>query len=160
MGKCVHIYGLLIRINAQRNYHPAAFKNAVFVRMTKEKIRKNMAERNKKEDTKYEQIHFRVSKKEKEIIESNARKCDLSVGEFLRQCGVGITPKSHEHLERINDLIHINADLGRLGGLLKLWLTDDLKVSYYQKSGIVRLLREIELNRLQLEDVLEKILNT
>lgn len=119
-----------------------------------------MAERNRKEDTKYEQIHFRVSQKEKEIIEENARKCDLSVGEFLRQCGVGITPKSHEHLERINDLIHINADLGRLGGLLKLWLTDDLKVSYYQKSGIVRLLREIELNRLQLEDVLEKILNT
>ena len=124
--------------------------------MTKEKVRKTMAERNKKEDTKYEQIHFRVSKKEKEIIEENARKCDLSVGEFLRQCGVGITPKSHEHLERINDLIHINADLG----LLKLWLTDELKVSYYQKSGIVRLLREIELNRLQLEDVLEKILNT
>lgn len=160
MGKCVHIYGLLIRINAQRNYHPAASNEAEFVIPTNEKLRKTMAERNRKEDTKYEQIHFRVSKKEKEIIEENARKCDLSVGEFLRQCGVGITPKSHEHLERINDLIHINADLGRLGGLLKLWLTDDLKVSYYQKSGIVRLLREIELNRLQLEDVLEKILNT
>mgnify|MGYP000021932481 CR=1 FL=1 len=136
------------------------FKMQFFVRMTKEKVRKNMAERNKKEETKYEHIHFRISKKHKEIIEANARKCDLSVGEYLRQCGVGITPRSHEHLERINDLVHINGDLGRLGGLLKLWLTDDLKVSYYGRTGIVRLLREIEVNRLQLEDVLEKILNT
>ena len=40
MGKCVHIYGLLIRINAQRNYHPAAFKNAVFVMLTIKKNKK------------------------------------------------------------------------------------------------------------------------
>ena len=40
MGKCVHIYGLLIRINAQRNYHPAAFQNAVFCQDDKRKSKK------------------------------------------------------------------------------------------------------------------------
>jgi hypothetical protein len=76
MGKCVHIYGLLIRINAQRNNHPAASWKAGFVRLTKEKVRKTMAERNKKEDTKYEQIHFRISKKDKEIMGQSLFLCD------------------------------------------------------------------------------------
>ena len=86
---------------------------------------------------KYEQIHFRISQKDKEIISENAKRCNLSVGEYLRQVGLGYMPKSNEHLERIHDLIIINGDLGRLGGLLKLWLTDRLKLSYYHKKGIV-----------------------
>ncbi len=108
--------------------------------------------------SKCDQIHFRISHEDKEIICANAQKCNLSVGEYLRQVGCGFTPKSNEHLERIHDLIIVNGDLGRLGGLLKLWLTDQLKVSYYHSKGIVRLLHEIEYNRLQLQDVMEKIL--
>lgn len=35
------------------------------------------------------------------------------------------------------DLVKVNADLGRLGGLLKLWLSDDKRVAQFNKSTIL-----------------------
>lgn len=144
--------------------NPATFKKVGVCRRTTKCLavkKKNSEMKNdnkQKKNNKYEQIHFRISQEDKEIISENARKCNLTVGEYLRQVGCGYTPKNNEHLERIHDLIIVNGDLGRLGGLLKLWLTDQLKVSYYHRKGIVRLLHEIEYNRLQLEEIMEKIL--
>ena len=38
--------------------------------------------------------------------------------------------------QRVDDLARINGDLGRLGGLLKLWLTNDEKLAIYGRPQI------------------------
>jgi hypothetical protein len=53
--------------------------------------------------------------------------------------------------ENVLKLVKINADQGRLGGLLKLWLTDDPKLALANiawTTGVVRaLLKRIEANQ-------------
>ena len=48
----------------------------------------------------------------------------------------------------IADLAKVNADQGRLGGLLKLWLTNDEKLKSYDRAklstNIIKLLGEIK----------------
>ncbi len=70
---------------------------------------------------------------EKKIIEENAASACLPVAVFLRNLALGYVIKSKLDNKLIFDLIKVNADLGRLGGLLKLWLTDDEKLATYNK---------------------------
>jgi hypothetical protein len=44
---------------------------------------------------------------------------------YLMRVGLGYPVKSVLDNKRVEELCRINGDLGRLGGLLKLWLTDD-----------------------------------
>ncbi|KTD03712.1 conjugal transfer relaxosome component TraJ [Legionella geestiana] len=60
---------------------------------------------------------------EESTIKENAAKAGLSIAEYLRRCGLGHTIPSVLDKHHIHELAKINADMGRLGGLLKLWLT-------------------------------------
>lgn len=51
-----------------------------------------------------------------------ANACGKSEGEYLRELGLGFTPASRIDQRNVGELSRIAADLGRLGGLLKLWL--------------------------------------
>lgn len=101
---------------------------------------------------------FRLFQDEMSAISYNASLCNMSVAQYLRTVGVGFVPKTNINLNAVNDLLQINADLGRLGGLLKLWLTDDLKLSYYSKYGVRHLINKIEYTRDKLEQVMEEVL--
>ena len=48
----------------------------------------------------------------------------MSVAAYLRALGTGHSPPGKVDLRAIHELGRLRADLGRLGGLLKLWLTD------------------------------------
>jgi hypothetical protein len=48
----------------------------------------------------------------------------LPVAAYLRTLGLGCKVKSVAGHEAVIRLCNINADLGRLGGLLKLWLSE------------------------------------
>jgi hypothetical protein len=54
-------------------------------------------------------------------------------------------------------MLKINGDLGRLGGLLKLWLSDDAKLSQFDRGqvrqAILAALRRIDENQADLRDV-------
>jgi hypothetical protein len=65
-----------------------------------------------------------VSSKERQLITANAKNANLSVSAFLRNLGMGFQPKSTFDQDAIHELVKLHADQGRLGGLLKLWLTD------------------------------------
>lgn len=57
-------------------------------------------------------------------IKANAENTRLSNSEFLRSLGNGYEPKSAFDREAIGKLAKLHADQGRLGGLLKLWLSE------------------------------------
>jgi hypothetical protein len=65
-----------------------------------------------------------VNAKERDTIKANAKAAGMSVSAFLRAAGCGTKIKSALDYERVMDLSKINADQGRLGGLLKMYLQE------------------------------------
>lgn len=66
-----------------------------------------------------------VTAEEKKAIEYNAANCrSRSMSEYLRDLGQGFEPKSRFDQDAIKELMALKADQGRLGGLLKLWLSE------------------------------------
>lgn len=80
---------------------------------------------------------------EKKFIDENAARLNLSSNEFIRASIRGQRFPSHIDQESIRELIKLRADLGRLGGLLKLWLTNDAKTAKFNVAVILRLLSRI-----------------
>ena len=65
-----------------------------------------------------------VTPAERAEIERLAAATRLPVSTYLRTLGLGYEPKSLLDAERVADLLKACGDLGRLGGLLKLWLSE------------------------------------
>lgn len=70
---------------------------------------------------------------ERKDIEIQAKAAGLSASSYLRKVGLGYEIKGILDHQRIDELAKINADLGRLGGLLKLWLTNDERLTHFKK---------------------------
>jgi hypothetical protein len=69
-------------------------------------------------------IKVRVDDQELDIITSNAAACGLTNAEFLRRLGKGLVPTSKLDQVHVRELCAVAGDLGRVGGLLKLWLVE------------------------------------
>lgn len=82
-----------------------------------------------------------VNEAEKTAIENAAADCSTSVSSYLRSLGLGYTPPSKIDKKHVLELAKINGDQGRLGGLLKMWLTNEERQEEVI-SGQVRLLIE------------------
>jgi hypothetical protein len=65
-----------------------------------------------------------VTPEEKARIERLAAASGLSASTYLRTLGLGHEPKSLLDAACVGDLLKACGDLGRLGGLLKLWLSE------------------------------------
>ncbi|CAM4497602.1 MAG: hypothetical protein LEGION0403_FIIPPAGN_02524 [Legionella sp.] len=94
---------------------------------------------------------------EESEIKNNAQRAGLSVAEYLRRLGLGYHIDSVIDQENIQTLAKINADLGRLGGLLKLWLTNDERLSRFSPSMITELVHRIQITQDALLTAVKKI---
>ncbi|MBA2483024.1 MAG: conjugal transfer transcriptional regulator TraJ [Nitrosomonas sp.] len=106
--------------------------------------------------------HLRVPVREQEDaqIRNQAKKCGISISSYLRTLGLGYEPKSITDNEKVQELVRINGDLGRLGGLLKLWLSDDRRAAHFDKKTIIEILRNIEDTRSQMVNTMMKIIKS
>lgn len=57
-------------------------------------------------------------------IKATAAMVGMSMSRFLRVVSLGHQPKSILDHEQVREVIRTRGDLGRVGGLLKLWLTE------------------------------------
>ncbi len=107
-------------------------------------------------------LHLRVPVEAEEgaIIKDQAEKCGLSAAEYLRRLGLGYEPTSIVDNQKVNELAKINGDLGRLGGLLKLWLSDDRRSAHFDKKTINGLLKDIEKTRTQMTEIMMKVIHS
>ena len=80
---------------------------------------------------------------EKKFIDEHAARLNVSSNEFIRASIRGQRFPSFVDQESIRELVKLRADLGRLGGLLKLWLTNDAKTAKFNVAVILRLLGRI-----------------
>lgn len=85
-----------------------------------------------------------VNASEREIIKGRAKATGLTVSAFLRAAALGTTMRPAPDLKAVDTLAKVNADMARLGNLLRFYLTDS-KPDHVQA---VRLLQDIgELTR-------------
>lgn len=99
----------------------------------------------KKATTRKSGRHLRVPvlPDEEEAIKENARQAGLSVAAYLRNVGVGYKIQGVIDAELVCELAKINADQGRLGGLLKLWLTNNEKLGNQDPDYLRRLIHGV-----------------
>jgi len=64
-----------------------------------------------------------MDREEMDDIAARAAACGLPISAYLRNLGRGYSPPSVLDSQAILGLLKVNADQGRLGGLLKLWLS-------------------------------------
>lgn len=114
--------------------------------------------------TRRQRTHIKIwcDPEDKAKIEALAQSVGLSASSYLRQMGLGYKPRSVVDLDEVQRLVAINGDLGRMGGLLKLWLSDDPKLDEFkpdQMRAIVRgLLKKIEAGQAELREVAKAVL--
>ena len=66
-----------------------------------------------------------LTPEEKEAIAANAKGSRMAISAYLRSRAMGEAPASGLDLDEMNKLLKVSADLGRLGGLMKMLLTND-----------------------------------
>ena len=102
-------------------------------------------------------IVVRVTPEEKAAIDDHARQTGHSTSAYLRLLGLGYAPKSILDNKKVLELAKINGDLGRLGGLLKLWLTNDARTAQFGDNVIRATLARIEDTQVQMVEVMKSI---
>jgi hypothetical protein len=103
--------------------------------------------------------HLRVPvfPEEKAEIVQQAAQAGMSVARYLREVGQGYAIRGVVDLEQVRQLARINGDLGRLGGLLKLWLTDDVRTLRFGDTTILALLGRIEETQDEMGKVMKSV---
>lgn len=95
---------------------------------------------------------------EKALIETNAAAAGKSVSSFLLAVGQGYQVTGIVDAKQVREMAKISGDLGRLGGLLKWWLTDDARVANFTPETIRTVLSKIEDTQIELGAVMSKVI--
>lgn len=74
-------------------------------------------------------VKVMVTTYEKARIAANAAACGMTMSSYARTLFNGGIPQSLNELNDLKEVFRIHADLGRLGGLLKMLLTNDERVN-------------------------------
>jgi hypothetical protein len=97
-----------------------------------------------------------VSDAERAKIMEYAQATGLTLSAYLRTVGLRVRPRSMLDQYAILDLLRVAADQGRLGGLLKLWLSAK-EGQGAPASDVRHLLRQIENLQLELRGMVREL---
>ena len=102
-----------------------------------------------------------VTPEEKDAIRAKAGAHSLSASSYLRRLGLAMPLQSTIDQRAILDLVKINADLGRFGGLIKMWLTTNADFESVSAQGLQRKLEstlsDVRLLQKKMSDRLEDL---
>jgi hypothetical protein len=96
---------------------------------------------------------------ERAQLKTLAAAANKSLSTYLLNVGLGYPVRGILDHRRVEELLRINGDLGRLGGLLKLWLTNDERTAAFGESTVRALLAKIEATQDELLDVVHAVLS-
>lgn len=99
-----------------------------------QKIEKQMSEKPTRKGS--TNIRVCVTPDEKKEIEFNAKNVGLSTSAYLRNIGLGLSVRGVLDQKAVIELSKVNGDLGRLGGLLKMWLTNDERLAIFNQDQL------------------------
>lgn len=104
-------------------------------------------------------LHLRVPvrQEEAEQIKRQAESTGLTIAAYLRNVGMGYQIRGLIDNKKVEELARINGDLGRLGGLLKLWLTDAPRTVCFGAETIRTVLEKIEESQAKMQEVMRAV---
>jgi len=105
----------------------------------------------------FKHLRVPVNPEEDAEIARLAAAANKKVAEYLRTVGLGYEVRGILDHRRVEEMLRINGDLGRLGGLLKLWLTNDERTAAFGDSTIRALLAKIEATQDELQGVIRTV---
>ena len=94
---------------------------------------------------------------ERETIKALAAASGKTASSYLLAVGLGYPIKSVLDNCRVEELAKINGDLGRLGGLLKLWMTNDERTDAFGEPTIRAVLSKIADTQDAMHEVMRKV---
>ena len=106
----------------------------------------------------YQPIKVYCFPDEREAIEQQARSTGLSKSSYLLRVGMGYPIRSIVDHHQVEELVKINGDLGRLGGLLKLWLSKEQSVAGIEARTVRETLQKIETAQEQMLNLMSRVL--
>ena len=83
----------------------------------------------------------------------------MSVAKYMRQVSLGYFVPSAIDNQQVEKLLRINGDLGRIGGLLKMWLTNDVRLKITSKAEIEATLATIRTTQNAMLDAILELRN-
>jgi len=99
---------------------------------------------------------IRVTAAERASIKAGAERVQMTISAYLRALGTGYSPASKVDIKAVHELTRCRADLGRLGGLLKLCLKDQTGGEAAAQS-LDQLLAQIERSVAELKDKIRQL---
>ena len=102
--------------------------------------------------SKKQRITVYLGPEEYSRIQESASRAGLSLSTFCKRVCIGTPVPELEHRQAVKDILKVNADLGRLGGLLKLALSEG-----GDKITLPRLLRDIDAGQSALKAAARKL---
>ena len=116
-----------------------------------------MKDKSKVPPGKQRAISVKVLPEEELQIRQTAASTGLAVSALLHNLGLGYRVRGILDHKRVEELARINGDLGRLGGLLKLWLTDDPRTAQFGEATIRAVLSKIEDTQSAMQEVMRSV---
>ncbi len=106
----------------------------------------------------YQPIKVYCFPDERQTIEQQARSTGLSKSSYLLRVGMGYPIRSIVDNHQVEELVKINGDLGRLGGLLKLWLSNGKPAPGIDTRTIRETLTKIDRTQDQMVALMQRVL--
>lgn len=106
----------------------------------------------------YQPIKVYCFPDEKQTIEQQARSTGLSKSSYLLRVGMGYPIRSIVDHHQVEELVKINGDLGRLGGLLKLWLSRDTPLVGIEARTVRETLKKIDTAQDQMLALMQRVI--
>ena len=103
------------------------------------------------------QLRVPVLPEEAAAIKRLAATAGLPVAAYLRNVALSHRFKRSLDDSGVEDLVRLNGDLGRLGGLLKLWLTNDPRTAHYGPPLIHAVLSKIEITMDEMQEIMQTV---
>jgi len=103
-------------------------------------------------------IRARVSEHEYNHIKLKAQNMGLPLSAYIRNISMNYPIKSVVDQNALNILVTTKADMARVGGLLKMALTNNAPLGYRSPKEIESLLQDIEDKAEKLLNISEKLL--
>lgn len=100
---------------------------------------------------------------DKAQIARYAQECDMSMSAYVRLLALGERPIPYAEVEKMSELMKVHADIGRLGGLLKMTLTNDERLNDIgREMGVATIdntLVDIRATQAKLLELVDVVLN-
>ena len=110
----------------------------------------------KKKDDGRSVFSFRIPNEMLDKLTKRAKDLGMSRNELMLRILAGMPVETEADWAMVKALLKANGDMGRVGGLLKMWLSDDKRTAKFSVGMILAMIGRLETARGEIRDILRE----